>query len=55
MLVNTAKSVRSRGGKIVFLDPQENVLQVLELVGISHVVPVLYDQKAAVRELQNPT
>ena len=52
MLVNTAKSVMSRGGKMAFLNPQENVLKVLELVGVTQVIPVYYDQKTAIQGLQ---
>jgi anti-sigma B factor antagonist len=52
MLVNTAKSVVSRGGKMVFVSPQENVVKVLELVGVLQVIPIYNDQKAAIRGLQ---
>ncbi|MCK7530732.1 MAG: STAS domain-containing protein [Marinilabiliales bacterium] len=52
MLVNTAKSVVSRGGKMVFVSPQENVVKVLELVGVLQVIPIYTDQKAAIRGLQ---
>jgi len=51
MLVNTAKSVVSRGGKMAFLSPQENVLKVLELVGVSQVIPIYYEQSAALKGL----
>jgi anti-sigma B factor antagonist len=53
MLVNTAKSVASRGGKMAFLNPQESVVKVLELVGISQVIPIYYDQKAAIQGMQS--
>jgi anti-anti-sigma regulatory factor len=52
MLVNTAKSVVSRGGKMVFLNPHENVVKVLELVGVTQVIPIYYDQKSAIQGLQ---
>ncbi|GAB4462906.1 MAG: hypothetical protein Kow0070_22590 [Anaerolineales bacterium] len=52
MLVNTAKSVVSRGGKMAFLNPQENVTKVLDLVGVSNVIPIYYDQKTAVESLK---
>jgi anti-anti-sigma factor len=52
MLVNTAKSITSRGGKMAFLNPQENVVKVLELVGVSQVIPIYYDQKTAIENLQ---
>ena len=51
MLVNTAKSVMSQGGKLAFLKPQENVVKVLELVGVTQVIPIYYDQKTAINDL----
>lgn len=51
MLVNTAKSVVSRGGKMAFLNPQENVMKVLDLVGISSVIPIYNNQQAALEGL----
>jgi anti-sigma B factor antagonist len=51
MLVNTAKSVVSHGGKMAFLSPQDNVSKVLELVGVSQVIPVYYDQNTALNGL----
>jgi len=47
MLVNTARSVMGRGGKLGLLSPQRNVLDVLELVGVSHMLPIYYDLKSA--------
>ena len=52
MLVNTARSVVSRGGKLAFVSPQENVIKVLELVGVSHVIPIYNDQETALMGLQ---
>jgi len=52
MLVNTAKSVVSRGGKMAFINPHENVVKVLELVGVTQVIPIYYDQKSAIKGLQ---
>jgi anti-anti-sigma factor len=52
MLVNAAKSVASRGGKMAFLNPQDNVVKVLELVGVSQVIPIYQDLKTAVKGLQ---
>lgn len=52
MLVNTAKSVFSRGGKMAFLSPQENVVKVLELVGVTHVIQIYNDQQTAIQDLQ---
>ncbi|MBI4761523.1 MAG: STAS domain-containing protein [Chloroflexota bacterium] len=52
MLVNAAKSVVNRGGKMAFLNPQENVTKVLDLVGIPNVIPIYYDQQAAIEGLK---
>jgi len=51
LLVNTAKSVVSRGGKIAFLNPQKNVLKVLEMVGVPGMIPVHTDMDSAIAEL----
>jgi len=47
MLVNTAKSVTARGGKMALLNPQNAVAEVLELTGISEVIPVYFDLESA--------
>ena len=51
LLVNTAKSILNRGGKMVFLNPQDKVLQVLELVGVPQMIPIHTDMDAAIAEL----
>ncbi|HET9906194.1 MAG TPA: STAS domain-containing protein, partial [Anaerolineales bacterium] len=47
MLINTAKSVSSRGGKLVLLNPQQNVSDVLDIVGIQQIIPIYTDMEAA--------
>jgi anti-anti-sigma factor len=47
LLVNTARSVANRGGRLGLLNPQRNVLDVLELVGVSQRLPIYYDLKSA--------
>lgn len=47
MIVNTAKSVVGRGGKFALLKPQDNVFTVLEMVGVSQVIPVFNDFESA--------
>ena len=47
MLIRTAKMVWERGGKLALLNPQHSVADVLNLVGVSHIIPVFYDLKAA--------
>ena len=47
MLFNTARSVIGRGGKMGLLSPQRNVLDVLDLVGVSQLLPIYTDMKSA--------
>ena len=51
LLVNTTKSIVNRGGKVVFLNPQDNVLKVLDLVGVPDMIPILTDMDAAIADL----
>lgn len=51
MIVNTAKSVVSRGGKFVLFKPQDNVMAVLDLVGVPQVIPVHNDLESAKGDL----
>jgi len=51
MLVNTAKSVVSRGGKFALLRPQDSVIKVLELVGIPQIIPIFDNLDSAVSGL----
>ena len=52
MLVNAAKSVVSRGGKIALLHPQDSVIKVLEMVGIPQIIPIYNDLDLAVDGLK---
>lgn len=40
LLTITAKSVMSRGGKIVLLNPMPDIQHVLEITGIPHIIPI---------------
>ena len=51
LLVNTAKSIVSRGGKVILLNPQDNVLKVLEMVGVPKMIPIHTDMRTAIAEL----
>lgn len=53
MLVNTAKSVVSRGGKMVLLHPPDSVVKVLEMVGIPQIIPIYNDLDSAIAGLNN--
>lgn len=47
MLIHTAKLVREHGGKLALLNPQHRVEEVLDMVGVSHIIPIFYDLKTA--------
>lgn len=47
LLVNTANTIENRGGKLALLSPQPHVLDVLELTGISQMIPIHADLEAA--------
>lgn len=51
MLINTAKSVTSRGGKFALLNPQQNVADVLDIVGIREIIPIFTDLESAKADL----
>ena len=51
LLINTAKSVVSHGVKMVLLNPQDRVFQVMELVGVPQMVLMHADKDSAVAEL----
>jgi anti-anti-sigma factor len=51
LLVTTAKSVASRGGKLVLLNPNENVKGVLEMTGIMDIIPIHSSLQEAVADL----
>ena len=54
-LANTAKFIRIRNGKMVFLNPQPNVELVLTKTGIGAIVPIYHnfeDAKKALLEAQ---
>lgn len=52
MLVNTARSVVNRGGKLIILQPSDSVIKVLEMVGVPQIVPIHNDIESAVASLQ---
>jgi anti-sigma B factor antagonist len=51
LVVTTAKSVANRGGKLVILNPNENVKGVLEMTGIMDIIPVHMDRQEAISDL----
>ena len=47
LLTLTAKSVINRGGKMVLLNPMPDVRHVLEITGISDIIPIYSDLESA--------
>jgi len=47
MLVLTAKSVAYRGGRMVLLNPTEDVYHILDLAGILSIIPVYGSMESA--------
>lgn len=47
MLTMNAKSLSSRGGKMVLLNPTEEVRQVLEMTGIPAIIPMYENFESA--------
>ena len=52
MLINSARSVTSHGGKMVLLSPQKSVEDILEMAGIPLIIPIIYDLDTAILELK---
>lgn len=50
-LVVTARTVTRRGGKMVIVGPQPNVLAVLQSAGVSEMVPVYEHESEALASL----
>ena len=47
LLTLTAKSIASRGGKMVILNPQPDVQHVLEVTGIPAIIPIYSNFESA--------
>jgi anti-anti-sigma factor len=47
MLVHSAKAVAKHGGRLALLSPQKAVEDILELAGISLIIPIYTDLAAA--------
>lgn len=47
-LVLGAKTVQRRGGKLVLLNPTSDVEQVLEVTGMTDMMPIMHDSAAAI-------
>lgn len=51
-LVTPARTIKSRGGKIVLFGPNESVEKVLKTSGIDTLIPVHHELQSALAELQ---
>jgi len=51
MLINTARSVASQGGKMGLVGPIYDVHRVLEITGVPQIIPVYHDFDTAVAEI----
>jgi stage II sporulation protein AA (anti-sigma F factor antagonist) len=51
MLINTARSVTSQRGKMALVGPIYDVNRVLELTGVSIIIPIFHDFDTAVAEI----
>ena len=52
LLTLSAKSIASRGGRMVLLNPTSDVKDVLDITGVPAVIPIYYDLKSAEAALQ---
>jgi anti-sigma B factor antagonist len=51
MLINTARSVSSQGGKMGLVGPIYDVNRVLEITGVPQIIPIFHDFNTAVVEI----
>ena len=51
LLVLTAKSIASRGGKMILLNPIPEVQSILEITGIPEIIPIYSQLESAVTVL----
>ena len=51
MLINTARSVSSEGGKMGLVGPIYDVHRVLEITGVTLIIPIYHDFDTAVAEM----
>src|SRR4030095_1762092 len=55
MLINTARSVSSQGGKMGLVGPIYDVHRVLEITGVTQIIPIFHDFDTAVAEIIKET
>lgn len=52
LLINSARAIARRGGKMALLSPQRSVASVLEMTGIPLLIPIFPSADIALRELR---
>ena len=55
MLINTARSVSSQGGKMGLVGPMYDVHRVLEITGVTQIISIYHDFDTAVAEISRET
>ena len=55
MLINTARSVSSQGGKMGLVGPIYDVHRVLEITGVPEIISIYHDFDTAVAEISRET
>ena len=53
LLVNSAKAVAGRGGRLALVAPQTNVKAVLEMTGVTHMIRLYKDMTTAREKLMH--
>jgi len=55
MLINTARSISGQGGKMGLVGPIYDVHRVLEITGVTQIIPIYHDFDTAVAEITKET
>jgi len=50
-LLSAAKALSKRGGKMLLIGPKPNVVEILEVSGVSSLIPIFQDQETGLKSL----
>lgn len=50
-LLATSKSISRRGGKMLLINPKPNVMEILEVSGVSSLIPIFEDIDSGLKSL----
>ncbi len=50
-LLSAAKAMSRRGGKMLLISPKPNVMEILEVSGVSSLIPIFQDKDAGLKSL----